>query len=156
MKELDRIYFPTCSMLCGVYLFAGLAGMLVKTLAPYACGGGIPEIKTILSGFIIRGFLGKWTLIIKSIGMPFFSSGLVKLLIVSQLFLIFCFKTNDKIRYLFKKNCDPKPQRVEFVFWVCEKSLKTTMHLKLAKALKIKLIPTLVKMYKKLSGTLKI
>ncbi|KAK2720092.1 H(+)/Cl(-) exchange transporter 5-like isoform X2 [Artemia franciscana] len=50
-------------------LFAGLAGMLVKTLAPYACGGGIPEIKTILSGFIIRGFLGKWTLIIKSIGI---------------------------------------------------------------------------------------
>ena len=37
--------------------------------APYASGGGIPEIKTILSGFIIRGFLGKWTLLIKSIGI---------------------------------------------------------------------------------------
>jgi chloride channel 3/4/5 len=34
--------------------------------APYACGSGIPEIKTILSGFIIRGYLGKWTLLIKS------------------------------------------------------------------------------------------
>lgn len=27
------------------------------------------QIKTILSGFIIRGYLGKWTLIIKSIGI---------------------------------------------------------------------------------------
>lgn len=35
-------------------LFAGLAVMLVRTFAPYACGSGIPEIKTILSGFIIR------------------------------------------------------------------------------------------------------
>lgn len=30
---------------------------------------GIPEIKTILSGFIIRGYLGKWTLIIKVVGL---------------------------------------------------------------------------------------
>ena len=27
------------------------------------------KIKTILSGFIIRGYLGKWTFLIKSIGM---------------------------------------------------------------------------------------
>jgi len=27
------------------------------------------QIKTVLSGFIIRGYLGKWTLIIKSVGM---------------------------------------------------------------------------------------
>ncbi len=32
-------------------------------------GSGIPEIKTILSGFIIRGYLGKWTLLVKSLGM---------------------------------------------------------------------------------------
>lgn len=50
-------------------LFASLAASLVKMFAPYACGSGIPEIKTILSGFIIRGYLGKWTLIIKSLGM---------------------------------------------------------------------------------------
>ena len=49
--------------------FALLAAMLVKTFAPYACGSGIPEIKTILSGFIIRGYLGKWTLTIKALGM---------------------------------------------------------------------------------------
>ncbi|EFX79887.1 hypothetical protein DAPPUDRAFT_319185 [Daphnia pulex] len=49
--------------------FAGLAAVLVRMFAPYASGGAIPEIKTILSGFIIRGFLGKWTLLIKSIGI---------------------------------------------------------------------------------------
>uniref|UniRef100_A0A8C5FF39 Chloride channel protein n=1 Tax=Gadus morhua TaxID=8049 RepID=A0A8C5FF39_GADMO len=47
--------------------FAFLAVLLVKVFAPYACGSGIPEIKTILSGFIIRGYLGKWTLLIKTI-----------------------------------------------------------------------------------------
>ncbi|XP_073975098.1 chloride channel protein 3 isoform X4 [Rhodnius prolixus] len=50
-------------------LFASLAAGLVRMFAPYACGSGIPEIKTILSGFIIRGYLGKWTLIIKSVGI---------------------------------------------------------------------------------------
>uniref|UniRef100_T1IZ96 Chloride channel protein n=1 Tax=Strigamia maritima TaxID=126957 RepID=T1IZ96_STRMM len=49
--------------------FASLCVMLVRTFAPYAVGSGIPEIKTILSGFIIRGYLGKWTLLIKSIGV---------------------------------------------------------------------------------------
>ena len=49
--------------------FASLAVMLVRTFAPYACGSGIPEIKTILSGFIIRGYLGKWTLTIKALCM---------------------------------------------------------------------------------------
>ena len=39
--------------------FALLAASLVRMFAPYACGSGIPEIKTILSGFIIRGYLGK-------------------------------------------------------------------------------------------------
>ncbi|XP_025085374.1 H(+)/Cl(-) exchange transporter 3-like isoform X2 [Pomacea canaliculata] len=50
-------------------VFGLLAAMLVRVFAPYACGSGIPEIKTILSGFIIRGYLGKWTLLIKSVGM---------------------------------------------------------------------------------------
>ncbi|CAL1532460.1 unnamed protein product [Lymnaea stagnalis] len=50
-------------------LFGLLAALLVRMFAPYACGSGVPEIKTILSGFIIRGYLGKWTLLIKSLGM---------------------------------------------------------------------------------------
>ncbi|CAF0925786.1 unnamed protein product [Adineta ricciae] len=50
-------------------IFATLCAILVKTFAPYACGSGVPEVKTILSGFIIRGYLGVWTLLIKSLGM---------------------------------------------------------------------------------------
>ncbi|XP_050301056.1 H(+)/Cl(-) exchange transporter 5 isoform X2 [Anthonomus grandis grandis] len=50
-------------------LFAALSASLVRMFAPYACGSGIPEIKTILSGFIIRGYLGKWTLLIKCVGL---------------------------------------------------------------------------------------
>uniref|UniRef100_A0A3P8Y5D5 Chloride channel protein n=1 Tax=Esox lucius TaxID=8010 RepID=A0A3P8Y5D5_ESOLU len=58
-------------------LFAFLAVILVRAFAPYACGSGIPEIKTILSGFIIRGYLGKWTLIIKTVTLVLaVSSGL--------------------------------------------------------------------------------
>ena len=50
-------------------LFSFVAACFVRTYAPYACGSGIPEVKTILSGFIIRGYLGSWTLTIKSLGM---------------------------------------------------------------------------------------
>uniref|UniRef100_A0A665U8N8 Chloride channel protein n=1 Tax=Echeneis naucrates TaxID=173247 RepID=A0A665U8N8_ECHNA len=58
-------------------LFSFLAVALVRAFAPYACGSGIPEIKTILSGFIIRGYLGKWTLMIKIITLVLaVSSGL--------------------------------------------------------------------------------
>ncbi|KAL5112652.1 H Cl exchange transporter 3 [Taenia crassiceps] len=38
--------------------FSALCVAFVRMFAPYACGSGIPEIKTILSGFIIRGYLG--------------------------------------------------------------------------------------------------
>lgn len=50
-------------------IMAGLSVMFVRTFAPYACGSGIPEIKCILSGFVIRGYLGKWTFVIKSVGL---------------------------------------------------------------------------------------
>ena len=50
-------------------IFAALSASLVRTFAPYACGSGIPEIKTILSGFVIRGYLGKWTFLIKSVAI---------------------------------------------------------------------------------------
>lgn len=50
-------------------LFACASSVLVKSFAPYAAGSGIPEIKTILSGFVIRKFFGFWTLVVKSIGL---------------------------------------------------------------------------------------
>lgn len=49
--------------------FAWLCASLVKRLAPYAAGSGIPEVKTILSGFVIRGYFDLWTLMVKATGM---------------------------------------------------------------------------------------
>lgn len=40
-----------------------------RRVAYFAAGSGIPEIKVILSGFVIRGFLGSWTLAVKSVGL---------------------------------------------------------------------------------------
>lgn len=55
-------------------LFASLLSFicahLVKSFAPYAAGSGISEIKCILAGFVINGYLGFWTLAIKSLTLP--------------------------------------------------------------------------------------
>ncbi|KIW03230.1 uncharacterized protein PV09_05452 [Verruconis gallopava] len=51
-------------------LFASTSALLVKTYAPYAAGSGISEIKCIIAGFVMKGFLGGWVLLIKSIGLP--------------------------------------------------------------------------------------
>ena len=48
---------------------AGYSAWLCKTFAPYAVGSGIGEIKVIMSGFVIKRFLGGWTLLIKSLGL---------------------------------------------------------------------------------------
>lgn len=58
-------------------LLAFISAFLVKTYAPYAAGSGISEIKCIIAGFVMQGFLGFWTLLIKSICLPFaIASGL--------------------------------------------------------------------------------
>ncbi|CAO1627805.1 unnamed protein product [Parajaminaea phylloscopi] len=49
---------------------AGACAHLVRGFAPYAAGSGITEIKCILAGFIIHGFLGGATLVIKSLSLP--------------------------------------------------------------------------------------
>ncbi|KAI5273570.1 CLC voltage-gated chloride channel [Aureobasidium subglaciale] len=51
-------------------IFALTSARLVKSYAPYAAGSGISEIKCIIAGFVMKGFLGFWTLLIKSIGLP--------------------------------------------------------------------------------------
>ncbi|EKD21254.1 chloride channel protein [Drepanopeziza brunnea f. sp. 'multigermtubi' MB_m1] len=48
---------------------AATASVLVKEYALYAKHSGIPEIKTVLGGFVIRNFMGTWTLVIKSLGL---------------------------------------------------------------------------------------
>jgi chloride channel 3/4/5 len=50
-------------------LFAACASVLVTHFAFYAKHSGIPEIKTVLGGFVIRRFMGTWTLVIKSLGL---------------------------------------------------------------------------------------
>lgn len=51
-------------------LLSFVAAILVKSFAPYAAGSGISEIKCIIAGFVMKGFLGAWTLLIKSIALP--------------------------------------------------------------------------------------
>eukprot|EP00124_Ichthyophonus_hoferi_P005299 Ihof_evm2s734 gene=Ihof_evmTU2s734 len=50
-------------------LLAVYASLLVLYYAPYAAGSGIPEVKTILSGFVIHRFLGLCTLMVKTLGL---------------------------------------------------------------------------------------
>lgn len=48
-------------------MFSITAAHLVKNIAKYAAGSGISEIKCILAGFVMKDFLGFWTLAIKSL-----------------------------------------------------------------------------------------
>lgn len=48
---------------------AYLAALLVQEYAIYAKHSGIPEIKTVLGGFVIQQFFGTWTLVTKSFGL---------------------------------------------------------------------------------------
>ncbi|KAL8806004.1 MAG: hypothetical protein Q9223_004695 [Gallowayella weberi] len=64
MYIVEYIFFVLFSV-----FFALCASTLVRNYAPYAKHSGIPEIKTVLGGFIIRRFMGFWTLIVKSLGL---------------------------------------------------------------------------------------
>jgi chloride channel 3/4/5 len=93
--EVDCEYWITWNQAFGVYglrwgyfvnylvyiftaiVFASMAGWFVKALAQWAAGSGIPEVKTILGGFVIRHFAGWQTLLVKTSGLVLaVSSGL--------------------------------------------------------------------------------
>ncbi|KAL9614312.1 MAG: hypothetical protein Q9167_001195 [Letrouitia subvulpina] len=61
---VEYIFFVTYSI-----VFAACASLLVQNYARYASHSGIPEIKTVLGGFVIRRFMGLWTLVVKSLGL---------------------------------------------------------------------------------------
>lgn len=61
---IEYIFFVLLSV-----LFAAFASLLVNRYSLYAKQSGIPEIKTVLGGFVMRRFLGTWTLVIKSLGL---------------------------------------------------------------------------------------
>ncbi|GAB1735806.1 hypothetical protein NU219Hw_g5149t1 [Hortaea werneckii] len=65
-------FWPLNYLLYAVFatLLAFCSALLVKGYAPYAAGSGISEIKCIIAGFVMKGFLGFWTLLIKTLAMP--------------------------------------------------------------------------------------
>ena len=66
----SRLLFNYAFYVLFAVVFSSSSAYLVKNYAPYAAGSGISEIKCIIGGFVMRGFLGAWTLMIKSIGLP--------------------------------------------------------------------------------------
>jgi chloride channel 3/4/5 len=64
--------------ICFSIVAATTASFFCKVYAPYAAGGGINEVKTIVSGYNVRRYLGGLTLLTKTIGMCFSTgSGIV-------------------------------------------------------------------------------
>lgn len=50
--------------------FSLIACALTIGYAPFAAGSGMPQLKVILSGFVIHKNLGKWTLLIRALTIP--------------------------------------------------------------------------------------
>ncbi|WRT68309.1 uncharacterized protein IL334_005285 [Kwoniella shivajii] len=77
----------------------------------YAAGSGIPEIKTILSGFVIHGYLGGWTLITKSVGLALSVASGLSLGKEGPLVHISCCVGNIVSRLFLKFECNEAKRR---------------------------------------------
>ncbi|KAF9934198.1 hypothetical protein BGZ65_003861, partial [Modicella reniformis] len=75
-----------------------------KKIAYFGAGSGIPEVKTILGGFVIRGFLGFRTLMIKLIGLPLMVASGLNMGKQGPLVHIACCVANIVCRFFDKYN----------------------------------------------------
>ncbi|EME31405.1 chloride channel/carrier, CIC family [Galdieria sulphuraria] len=66
VEWLSDLKFGVCIFLL---LYTCMGAILVITLAPYAAGSGIPEVKAILNGVVMKGFLSSLTFIVKMLGV---------------------------------------------------------------------------------------
>ena len=90
-------------------MFAGAAAYLVDVYSPYAAGSGIPEVKTILGGFVIRKFLGWWTLVIKSVGVVSYSrcveynsiDSILSMMLMNRAYCYFKYKSASLLPQIF-------------------------------------------------------
>lgn len=55
--------------LCFACVYGFTSAWMVKRLAPHAAGSGIPEIKAVLNGCVMRGFFSAWTFVVKIVGL---------------------------------------------------------------------------------------
>ena len=68
---------PLAEHLAPKAAFSFVSAHLVRSLAKYAAGSGIPEIKCIIGGFIMKGYLGFMTFVIKSLTLVCASGSLL-------------------------------------------------------------------------------
>ncbi len=107
-------------------LYALISSLLVSskpsqhgaTTVYHASSSGIPEVKTILSGFVIRGFLGFRICILKFFGLLFSSSSGLMLGIQGPLVHIGCSLGNLSSR-LFLKYSENQSKRREVMSAAC-------------------------------------
>ncbi|KAJ2648938.1 glycerol ethanol, ferric requiring protein, partial [Coemansia sp. RSA 1287] len=65
----DTVFLRYMAFVALGTVFATTCAWLVRVYAPLAAGSGLPEIKAILGGFVLRGFMGFSTLVMKSVGL---------------------------------------------------------------------------------------